>query len=85
MKVRVNTDIILDIPGEFQDDDMAISLIDQTLRDMLYVGVEYDPDDLPSDDFLPIDHLEIRNYFVLSGRVTPEDIELALKKQRENY
>lgn len=81
MKVKVNADIYLDIPGEFQDDNMAISLIDETLRDMLYVGVNYDQDDLP-EDFLPINHMEIKSYFVISGRVTNEDIEKILQQQR---
>lgn len=82
MKVKVNTDIYLDIPGEFQDDDLAISLIDQTLRDMLYVGVQYDQEDLP-EDFLPVNHMEIKSYFVISGRVTEEDIQKILEQQRK--
>lgn len=84
MKVKVTAEIHLDIPGEFQNDELAVSLIDQTLRDMLYVGVEYDQDDLP-EDFLPINDLHIRSYHVLAGRVTQEDIDKALQKQRENY
>jgi len=81
MKVKVTTDIFLDIPGEFQDDDLAISLIDQTLRDMLYVDANYDNDDLP-EDFLPITHMEITSYFVVSGRVTQQDVDKALEEQR---
>ena len=81
MKVKVTAEIHLDIPGEFQDDKLAVSLIDQTLRDMLYVGVTYDQDDLP-EDFLPINELHIRSYYVLAGRVTQEDIDKALEKQR---
>lgn len=73
MRVKVNTDIYLDIPGEFQDDDLAISLIDRTLRDMLWVGVEYDPQDI-EDDFLPIEQLEIKSYFVLSGRISQDTL-----------
>ena len=81
MKVKVTTDIFLDIPGEFQDDNLAISLIDQTLRDMLYVDANYDNDDLP-EDFLPITHMEITSYFVVSGRVTQQDVDKALEEQR---
>ena len=81
MKVKVTTDIFLDIPGEFQDDDLAISLIDQTLRDMLYVDANYVNDDLP-EDFLPITHMEITSYFVVSGRVTQQDVDKALEEQR---
>lgn len=84
MKVKVTAEIYLNIPGEFQDDKLATSLIDQTLRDMLYVGVEYDQDDLP-EDFLPINDLYITSYDVISGRVTQEDIDKALQKQRQNY
>ncbi len=66
MKVKVNVDIHLDIPGEFQDDNMAVSLIDQTLRDMLYVGVDYEEEEMLE---LPINEIKIRSYFVLAGRV----------------
>lgn len=81
MKVKVNAEIQLDIPGEFQDDAMAVRLIDQTLRDMLYVGVEYDQEDLP-EDFLPINELKIKSYYVVTGRVTQQDIDNALQIQR---
>lgn len=82
MKVKVTTDIFLDIPGEFQDDNLAISLIDETLRDMLCVNADYGKEDLP-DDFLPITHMEITSYFVISGRVTQQDIDNILQKQRD--
>jgi len=84
MKVKVTAEIHLNIPGEFQDDELAIKLIDDTLRDILYVGVDYDEDDLP-EDFLPITDMTIRSYFVLAGRVTEEDMQKALEKQRQNY
>jgi hypothetical protein len=81
MKVKVNAEIHLDIPGEFQNDELAVRLIKETLHDMLYVGLEYDQDDLP-EDFLPIRELHIRSYHVLSGRVTQQDIDKALEIQR---
>lgn len=66
MKVKVNLDLILNIPGEFQDDHDAVKLIDRVLRDQLYVGVEYDDD---VDELFPIDELDIRMYKVLAGRI----------------
>ena len=66
MKVKVNLDLVLNIPGEFQDDHDALKLIDQFLRDQLYVGVEYDND---VDEVFPIDQLDIRMYKVLAGRI----------------
>lgn len=66
MKVKVNLDLVMHIPGEFQDDHDAVNLIDRVLRDQLYVGVEFDHYD---DDTLPIDELHIRMYKVLAGRI----------------
>jgi hypothetical protein len=68
MKVKVTLDLIMNIPGEFQDDFQAVDLIDQTLRDMLYVGVDSDDSEEDIND-LPIDDLTIRMYKVLSGRI----------------
>lgn len=68
MKVKVNLDLILHIPGEFQDDDLAFKLIDRVLRDQLYVGVDVsDYQDI--DDTLPIEELTIRMYKPLSGKI----------------
>lgn len=66
MKVKVNLDLVMHIPGEFQDDHDAVKLIDRVLRDQLYVGVEFDDND---DDVLPVDELDIRMYKVLAGRI----------------
>ena len=66
MKVKVNLDLIMHIPGEFQNDHDAVKLIDRVLRDQLYVGVEFDDSD---DDVLPVDELDIRMYKVLAGRI----------------
>ena len=81
MKVKVTLELELNIPGEFQNDALAVSFIDSSLRDMLYVSEDQDEDDLP-EDYLPIKKLKIRSYFVLAGRVTQEDIDKALEKQR---
>ena len=66
MKVKVSLDLVMRIPGEFQDDHDAVKLIDRVLRDQLYVGVEFDDND---DDVLPVDELDIRMYKVLAGRI----------------
>jgi hypothetical protein len=76
MRVKVKTEIYLDIPGELQDDDEALRLIDQTLRDMLYVGIDYDED--IEDDFIIFNQLEILDYLVLSGRLSEEDMKKSL-------
>ena len=65
MKVKVNLDITMHIPGEFQDDDLAIQMINRVLREQLYVGIEFDDD----DDILPIDELNIKTYKVIAGRI----------------
>ena len=66
MKVKVNLDLVMHIPGEFQDDHDAIKLIDRVLRDQLYVGVEFDDYD---DNIFPVDELDIRMYKVLAGKI----------------
>lgn len=67
MKVKVNLDLVMHIPGEFQDDHDAVKLINRVLRDQLYVGVEFDDDDM--DDVLPIEELDIRMYKVIAGKI----------------
>lgn len=79
MKVKILTEIQLSIPGEFQDDNLAVKLINDHLSDALYVAAHYD--DLP-DDYLSVHKLNIISYDVLAGRVTQQDIEDALTKQR---
>lgn len=68
MKVKVNLDLILHIPGEFQDDHLAVKLIDRVLRDQLYVGLDLLDDEDPND-ILPIEELTIRMYKPLSGKI----------------
>lgn len=70
MKVKVLAEIILDIPGEFQEDTMAIAMIDQELRDQLYVGCDYQLNE--ETDTLHIHELAITSYIVLSGRIPTE-------------
>lgn len=72
MKVKVNVELIMNIPGEFQDDHAAVGIIDQVLRDQLYVGV--DIRDYEDDiDVFPIEELAVRSYFVLAGRIANKD------------
>lgn len=41
MKVKLIVEVHADIPGEFQDDKLVIDLLDQEIRDLLSVAVEY--------------------------------------------
>lgn len=68
MKVKVNLELIMNIPGEFQDDHAAINVIDQVLRDQLYVGVDI-RDYVHDLDVFPVEELQIKSYFVLTGRI----------------
>jgi len=70
MKVKVLAEIILDIPGEFQEDAMAVAIIDQQLRDQLYVGCDYELNE--ETDTFHVHELAIRSYIVLSGRIPVE-------------
>jgi len=68
MKVKVNIELIVQIPGELQNDFQAVDVIDQALRDMLYVGVHSDELEEGSE-YLIIDDLTLRTYKVLTGRI----------------
>jgi hypothetical protein len=68
MKVKVNVELILQIPGELQNDFQAVDVIDKALRDMLYVGVHSDELEEGSE-YLIIDDLTVRMYKVLAGRI----------------
>lgn len=59
MKVKLIVEIDADIPGEFQDDKLATNLLDQEIRDLLSVGVEYDKYEHPSVTF---DSISIVSY-----------------------
>lgn len=67
MKVKINLELHLDIPGEFQDDHRAVEMIEQELRDQLYVGCDYD--DTYQFDRLHVDEMHLRSYKVLSGKI----------------
>jgi hypothetical protein len=48
MKVKLIVEIHADIPGEFQDDTLAVTLLKEELTELLSIGAEYDRDDQPS-------------------------------------
>lgn len=60
MKAHVKLDLVVDFPADvFSDENECITLIDQKLRDLLYVAVDYS--DNPQDYF-GVDHMEITKY-----------------------
>ncbi len=48
MKVKINLEIHADIPGEFQDDELATKLLQDEVDELLSIGVEYEKYDQPS-------------------------------------
>lgn len=52
MKVKFTVQIEADIPGEFQDDTLAITLLQEEVTQLLSIGVEYDKYDQPSVMFI---------------------------------
>ena len=66
MKIKFTAEITMDIPGEFQEDALAIRMIADELRDKLEIGFEYDKYDQPELMFLSS---KICNYFVTAGRI----------------
>ena len=48
MKVKFNIEIEADIPGEFQDDALAIKLLQDEVDELLSIGCEYDKYDQPT-------------------------------------
>jgi hypothetical protein len=66
MKIKFTAEITMDIPGEFQDDDLATEVIMQELNERLDIGYEYEKEDQPTFMFLTT---KLRSYFVTAGRV----------------
>ena len=52
MKVKFTVEIQADIPGEFQDDALAIKLLQDEVNELLSIGCEYDKYDQPSVMFI---------------------------------
>jgi hypothetical protein len=66
MKVKFTAEITMDIPGEFQDDAVAVRMITDELEDRLETNVHFDKYDQPELMFLSV---KLRSYFVTAGRV----------------
>lgn len=66
MKVKLTAEITMDIPGEFQDDAMAVHAITQELEERLDIGCEYEDD--MSGEFI-FNTAKVRNYFVTAGKI----------------
>lgn len=52
MKVKFTIQIEADIPGEFQDDALAVTLLQDEVTELLAIGAEYEKEDQPSVMFL---------------------------------
>jgi hypothetical protein len=48
MKVKIIAEIHVDIPGEFQDDELATQLLQDEVNERFDIGCEYDKYDQPS-------------------------------------
>ena len=66
MKVKFTIEIHADIPGEFQDDALAVVLLQQEIDERLDIGCEYDEDDQPSVMF---ESAKIKTYFPGAGKL----------------
>jgi hypothetical protein len=52
MKVKFTVEIEADIPGEFQNDKLAVTLLQEEVTELLSIGAEYEKEDQPSVMFL---------------------------------
>ncbi len=68
MKVKLTIEIDANIPGEFQDDNLATSLLVDEINELLSVGVQFDKhdDDCPSVTF---DSINVINYKPGAGKL----------------
>jgi len=48
MKVKFTVEIEADIPGEFQNDALAVVLLQEEVDELLSIGCEYEKEDQPS-------------------------------------
>jgi hypothetical protein len=70
MKITMTAEITMDIPGEFQEDALAVIMIQDELRDILETEVSYDDysdDDRPEVKFLTA---KVKTYRVISGKIS---------------
>jgi hypothetical protein len=66
MKVKFTIQIQADIPGEFQDDALAVSLIKNEIDELLSIGYQYDKYDQPTIMFTSS---EITQYIPGAGKL----------------
>lgn len=66
MKVKFTIEIEADIPGEFQDDTLAVTLLREEVTQLLSIGAEYDKYDQPSVMF---ESAKIKTYFPGAGKL----------------
>ena len=66
MKVKFTVEIQADIPGEFQNDALAVVLLQEEIDELLSIGAEYDKDDQPSVMF---ESAKIKTYFPGAGKL----------------
>ena len=66
MKVKFTAEITMNIPGEFQDDALAVRMITQELEDILEINTSYDKNDQPELMFLSA---KIKSYFPGAGKL----------------
>lgn len=73
MKISITAEITMDIPGEFQEDALAVIMIQDELRDILETELtldDYSPDDRPEVKFLTA---KVKSYRVISGKICVSD------------
>lgn len=60
MKVELLVKINVDIPGEFQDDDLATKLLQDEVNERFDIGCEYEKYDQPSVMFTSANIIEYK-------------------------
>jgi hypothetical protein len=66
MKVKFTAEITMNIPGEFQDDALAVRMITKELEDLLEVNTSYDKYEQPELMFLSV---QLKSYFPGAGKL----------------
>ena len=66
MKVKFTIEIHADIPGEFQNDALAVTLLQEEIDELLSIGAEYEKEDQPSVMF---ESARIKTYFPGAGKL----------------
>jgi hypothetical protein len=67
MKAKVRFEVEIDLPNNLMNfsDSEIVNIIDQEIRDQLYVGAEYSS---TPEDFIKFDSLKVKEYYNLSQR-----------------